>query len=462
MTQSLSGGLSKLTIVSPRRRLDVALPADLPVAQLLSLLLRNLGEGLADDGQSHRGWVLRRPAGDLIDPAKSLGAQAVRDGEILHLVPRQQDWEALDYDDVVDSIAFAARRQFAAWGPAATHRAGLAGSGIALALGLWWVLRAGPPWDLPSGFALGVAALLLAGAAGLARAAADSVAATVVAVFGSLYAFVGGMLLLGGERPLTALLPTSYLLGSACLLLASLAGFVIVGQHLQYFTAGITVGLVGVGASLAGRATFVTTFDAAAVTLAVAIGVTPWLPLVAVRVGKLPMPSLPTSTEDLLSDPPQPPITRVRSTVRRADEVLTGLLLATMVVGLAGMWIISSRASLWATILLLLVSAVFLLRARLLRSVRHRLPILITGLAGLGFLAVRLVLSSEERSLALPSLLVLMGACLVGIGITYARARPSPLLGRAADIIEVILVLAVVPVVCVVIGLVAYLRGIYG
>ena len=47
----------------------------------------------------------------------------------------------------------------------------------------------------------------------------------------------------------------------------------------------------------------------------------------------------------------------------------------------------------------------------------------------------------------------------VVVGLRYAVRPPSPYLGRAAEILEVLLMLALIPVVCGVLGLYGLLRG---
>ena len=105
-----STGLARVTIAAPRRRVDVALPEHVPAAELLPGLLRAAGDELADQGQEHGGWVLRKSDGTLIDQARTIGSQELRDGDVLHLMPRQAEWPEMDYDDVVDAIATDARR----------------------------------------------------------------------------------------------------------------------------------------------------------------------------------------------------------------------------------------------------------------------------------------------------------------------------------------------------------------
>ncbi|MBX6358002.1 MAG: EsaB/YukD family protein, partial [Micromonosporaceae bacterium] len=59
------GGLSlaRVTVAAPNRRMDVALPDTMLVAELLPHLLRHAGDDLADIGDRQGGWVLRRASG---------------------------------------------------------------------------------------------------------------------------------------------------------------------------------------------------------------------------------------------------------------------------------------------------------------------------------------------------------------------------------------------------------------
>ena len=82
-----STGLTRVTINSPQRRVDVALPDAVPLAELLPELLQHAGADLADDGQHHGGWLLRRGDGTPLAATAGLGAAGVRDGEVLHLAP---------------------------------------------------------------------------------------------------------------------------------------------------------------------------------------------------------------------------------------------------------------------------------------------------------------------------------------------------------------------------------------
>ena len=139
-------GLARVTISAPQRRVDVALPEHVPLAELLPEVLRHAGEGLADDGERHGGWVLRRTDGTALSGGQGLQAQGVRDGEVLHLVPARAQWPELEYDDVVEAIAEGARRRGAGWTGAHTRVAAIVAAGLG-ARGRAGRRAARRPWD---------------------------------------------------------------------------------------------------------------------------------------------------------------------------------------------------------------------------------------------------------------------------------------------------------------------------
>ena len=463
MTRAVGGGLARVTIVAPRRRIDVALPEQVPVAELMAGLLRNAGEELADEGQAHGGWELRRGTGGRVDLSSSLGAQDLRDGEVLHLVPRQAEWPEMDYDDVVDAIATSARRQSRSWGGDASRRAGLAVAvgGLLLALGL--TLTTGPSWSVPGGVALGLAVLALLAAVASARALGDSASGAVLGLVAMPAALAGGLVVTLGDRPLSAVGPAQFLAGSVALAAVSLLLYAGVADRTQWPVAGVLAGLLGAaGAGLAATDSM-DAVDAAAVLVTVVVAFTPAAPLIAIRLGKLPVPALPTTAEELLADAPVVPRPRVQARVRRSDELLTGMLLGGALVVSVAVFVLASGDRRSALVLVVLVAAASLLRARVFPAVRHRVPLLAAGLVGATVLALESLEWDPELRLAVvvPALVVVAGLVLAAAR-AYRDRPPGPYLGRVGDVLDVLVVVAVVPVTCVVIGLYGYVRGLYG
>ena len=176
------------------------------------------------------------------------------------------------------------------------------------------------------------------------------------------------------------------------------------------------------------------------------------------------MPVLPTTTEDLLADGPQVPRSRVVARVRRADEVLTGLLAGSAVAALGAAVVLVTAGGTSGTVLVALVAVSALLRARLFPATRHRVPFLATGLGGAVLLlaAAAQVLDAVDRLLYLVPVLVVVALVALVVGLRFADRTPSPYLGRLADVLDVLVALAVVPVACLVVGLYGYVRGLYG
>ncbi|GIF11755.1 type VII secretion integral membrane protein EccD [Actinoplanes teichomyceticus] len=462
MTTPGGSSLARVTIAAPTRRLDLALPDNMLVGELLPHLLRHAEGALGEPAGHQGGWVLRRATGAALEPHRNLAAQGVRDGELLHLKPAREDWPEPAYDDVVEVIASGARRAGRSWGPAATRRGGLAVFATALLTGLSGLVLGGPARGVAAAVALAVALALAVAGILLSRAFADAGAGAVVAATGLPYAFFGGAWLLGtsGAGRLGIGAP-ALLLGSAALLVLSVLGHAGVAALPRLFVAGAATAVTGLLAALLALAG-VSPDGAAGAALTAAIGLLPGYPVLAAWLGRLPFPQLPGRAEEILKDEPMPRRADVFAAVVRADEVLTGLLLAaafSSVVAILHLGWTGPDTS--ATLLIAAAVTALLLRARLLATPRQRGPLLVAGVAGSAVLGVGAVLAG-----AVPGLLVLAGAVLAGAvalsaAVVYSRRPPSPYLGRAADLLDVLAVLALIPLACAVTGVFDDIRGLF-
>jgi type VII secretion integral membrane protein EccD len=456
--------LARVTIAAPKRRMDVALPDTMLVAELLPHLLRHADDDLAEGSELHGGWVLRKATGAVLEPARNLAVQGVKDGELLHLTPRRDDWPELAYDDVVEVIARGARRAGRSWGGPATRRCGLAIGAAALVFGLGGALLAGPPWPPVGWLCLGAAAVLTVVGILLSRALADASAGAAVAAAALPYAFLGGTLLAApGDVRLTDLGPAGLLLGSAALLVFAAAGYTGVAAVLRLFMAGIAAAVTGLLAALLSLAG-VSTAGAAAVTLVVAIGLLPSYPIVASWLGRLPVPDLPSKPEDILADRPVPRRTDVFAAVARSSELLTGMLLSAAVTSAIAIAFLVTLDGTPAGVFLSLAGvAALLLRARLFAMPQQRVPLLVGGLAGLATIGFAWALQERTTAAALTALAgtVAVAAIAVVAGLVYSRATPSPYVGRAADILDVLAIMALIPLACAVIGIFGAVRDMF-
>ncbi len=430
-------GLVKVTIDAPERRIDLALPERSTVAEVLPGILRHAGDDLADFGALQGGWVLRRPDGEALETHRDLAGQGVRDGEILHLAPAHQHWPELEYDDLVDAIATDARSGGRAWTPGASRWCGLLAGTAALLTALV---------QQPSAyFALAVAGGLMAIGVVLSRAVGDAAGAAMIGAVALVFALAGGVLTIQlpefGAPQLTA--------GGAALLLFGLLGYVGIARHTAVFVAAVTGGALALVAGWLGGALDGT--RSAAVVGAVAVALIPVAAPLAMRIGRLPKPVLPSTTADLLADAPQPPRRLLHAAVLRSAALYTGIL-AGLAAGLAScLYVLARSTSTPGRVLVVLIVGICLLRSRLLPVVAHRLSLIVAGLAGLGCLLVQS-----------PYGLLVFAAVAAFLGLWYARNKPGAYLARYAELGEVVLVLLVVPILLWVLGLYGYVRGLGG
>ncbi|PZF94367.1 type VII secretion integral membrane protein EccD [Micromonospora deserti] len=463
-------GLARVTINAPQRRVDVALPEQVPLAELLPEVLRHAGEGLADDGERHGGWVLRRTDGAVLATAQALLPQGVRDGEVLHLVPARAQWPELEYDDVVEAIADGARRRGGAWSPAATRVATLAGAGVPLAVGLLAVLAGGPAEE---GWPAAVVVALLLTLAGVvaSRAHGDGAAGATLGGYALPYAAAAGALAVSSGDPvgpvagLRWLGAPELLTGSVALLLASVLGLAGVATRLRVFVAGATIGAAGALAALGGL--LLSPAGTAAVLLCVLVFAVGAIPLLAIRLGKVPLPpiTLPTGEPGVGPDQARdlPDRGRVYAAVARTEEMLTGMLLGHAVLAAAAAVVLAFAGGVAGRLLVAVAAAVLLLRSRLFVALRHRVPTVVAGLAGFAVLgAVLADRAGPAGRLALVVGGLLLALVTVAAGNTYARRPVSPYLGRIADLTDTALVVSVVPVACAVLDLYERARGLLG
>ncbi|MBM0228394.1 MULTISPECIES: type VII secretion integral membrane protein EccD [Micromonospora] len=456
-TKTATGGLSRITIVAPRTRMDLALPSDVPLADLLPTLLRYAGEDLADEGVRHGGWSLSRLGGQPLDGGRTAAQLGVRDGEVLYFNPRASAAPEIVFDDVVDAVATATNQRPGTWQVGTTRSFAVLFAGAALSAGALAALFAGPP-QLPGALAaLVVAVALLVSAAVVSRAGGDSRTGAVLAVGALGYAAVGGLLVLAGDRKLTELASPHVLLAATAVVLFGAIAALAVGDRLPLFFGATAVGAaVGLGAVLC-LVFGVGAAAAAAVVATVAFAVLPALPMIAYRLARLPVPSIPTGPEDLKTDAESVDGRQVLRDSERADQFLTGLLWTVALLVLGGQVLLAANGRLPAVLLCLVLALLSLLRARPFIGRAQRAPVLFAGTVGLGLAAAA---TFGAATLPVRLGLILGGLLLVAVisliyGLTVAGKRISPVWGRTLDIVEVLLIVALVP-------LAAWVCGLYG
>jgi hypothetical protein len=140
---------------------------------------------------------------------------------------------------------------------------------------------------------------------------------------------------------------------------------------------------------------------------------------------------------------------------------LTGLLAGVGIATAASAAVIAVGGGWPGRLLLLSAAGAIALRARMYAAVRHRTAALVTaGLAAAPLIAVGLFAGSA--ALLIAAVFGIAGLITIGLGAGERAGGPvSPYLGRLADLAEVLSLAAIVPLVCVVLGLYSRLRGLH-
>jgi type VII secretion integral membrane protein EccD len=461
---SIGAGLCRVTIIAPSSRIDVALPVDVPVAELLPTLLRHAGAELPDAGLVHGGWALQRLGETPFDISKTPAALSVRDGEMLYLRPRQAQLPELAFDDVVDAIATASRDRSTRWQPQSTRRAGLAGGVLILLLGALVAVLSGPPWLAPSLLAGGAALLLVLAAAVLSRALGDAAAGVVLGYAALPYAFGCGVMAIGADRTLSQFGAAHLLIGAAAVMVAAALAAAAAGDSVPGFVGVALAALVGTLAAFLDLVTSLSAAGSAAVMVSFVLAVTPMIPMLAFRLADLPLPFIPMSAEDLRRDTSDVAGPAVLRKTLVADRFVTGLAGGTGALLAGGQLLLSRQPTGAAPWLIAVLAGTAALRARLFAGRAQRLWMFGPAVLGVVLLALTQALQHGQpvRLLAVVVPLVVLAGTVVGVGLYLPGRRLSPFWGRAGDVAEALLVTSVVPLALAVLGVYGYVRGLGG
>ncbi|MGR6922170.1 type VII secretion integral membrane protein EccD [[Actinomadura] parvosata] len=451
--------LCRVTVVTPRGFLDLGLPPDIPLGNLLPTLLRIAGESLAEAGLAHGGWVLQRLGGPPFAPDATLSELAVHDGELLHLRPRGHELPEVVFDDVADAVATGVLERTGRWQPATTRAYGLRAGAALLALGAAALPAAGPPWTPVALVAGAVALVLLLVAVALSRALGDAASGAAIGYAALPYGFLAG---LTGPASGTALLEPDNLL-AACgvlLMLATATGFAVAGG-LPAFLGVAVAALAGLVASGLVMAYDLHAAGVASVLAALAVGLTTAIPALSVRLAGMPLPALPTTAEELRREGGDLDGELVIDRTVVADRFCTGLLGAVALIVLAAQALLLMEGT-WAALAMSgALTLSLLMRARVFEGRGQRAWLLSATLLGVALPAAGAVVTAADPTvlyLIVPGLVVLALA-VAGTALWLATARPSPFWGRAGDILDILLMIALIPLALAVMDLYEMIRG---
>ncbi|MGH3854854.1 MAG: type VII secretion integral membrane protein EccD [Pseudonocardiaceae bacterium] len=452
-----SAAFSRVTVVAPRTRIDLALPSDIAVATMLPMLLTLAGEVSRDGGGGHGGWCLAKLGGEELDPERSLSSLSVIDGDLLQLRHRSDSPPPPLFDDVVEAIAVAAPGSYRPWTPHTARTLGLVAAGLALLASAVLLLQAG---TLQAGTKAGIdhgAVAVLAGAAAvvalivgvvIAQVYGEASAGAVVAAGSLPLGFVSGLYLVsGGARLADLMQPPNLLL--ACTLTFALASIsiMVLGAGRTLFIASATAAALGALAFLAASLhTFPAPGAVAAAAAAAALGGISALPRLTILLSRLPVPQVPTGTKDLKENPAFPDYTAIERRVGLAHEYLTGMIIGCGAVAALGAALAAAQGAV-GIVLATVVAAALLLRARSYPNGNQAIALMLSGMVTVAGLMIRLLVSAHDPGSLLAGFGGLLGLATLALvtGVALPRSRFSPVLRRAVDVAEAALIASVLP-----------------
>lgn len=460
MTAAVVSNSCRLTIMSATRRVDLVVPVQISGAELLGVVLSSLGRDLADRGTAEGGWILQRVTEAPLDLSASVAANQLRDGDLLHLRTRACELPEVAFDDVPDVVATGVRTRTARWQPLHTRRAAVAGAAVLLTFALAALVASGPPWTTTAVCCGAGAGLLLLAAVAMGRVFNCHGAAMTAAAFAVGYAFACGATAAAGPHRLSALGAPELLVGSCAALLSAAILLATLGAGMAGLVAAMTLGgLTAVGAGIA-TATTLPPAGTAAIVATVGLALSPVLPTLALRLSRLQMPAIPTDVDDPRRNAATPDAPQITRQAVRADRFLTGLV-AGMALSLAGAAVIIGADGVGERIPATMLGLICLLRARLFAGRGQRASLLTSGLVALiAVLAEAAVSASAALRVAVFAIpAVVVALVLLGLAASLPGRRNSPLVSRAADVAESVLVLSVIPLALAVLGVYGAIRG---
>ena len=454
---------SRVTVVAPRTRIDVALPADVAVADLLPMLLELSREATPDGGARHGGWCLAKLGDGPLEPNRTLSALGVVDGEMLQLRRRSENPPPPLFDDVVDAIAESSPGSYRPWTAQTARRIGHVAAGAALLTAAFAVLFAGPLGGggnvAPAITAGAVAVLAVVLGAVIARAYQAETTGVLIAAAGGLpLAMVSGLHIVPGAPGRASLL-----LGCALVLVVAASSIMVIGAGVTVFVAAGTAAGLGVLAFAVAALIAHPAPGIAAGTVAVALAGLSVLPRLTIQLAKLPLPNVPGNAEDLKEDTGFPDYTSIERRAGLAHEYMTGMIIGCGVVAAVAAIITASKGDLFGIGLGVVATLVLLLRARTYANGSQAVALLAAGILAAGGIMIGWLFEADPfgRLLWVFGLLVLVTAVALVLGVVFPRQRFSPPLRRTVEVIEAILIAIVLPLALAVMDLYMTLRHVH-
>lgn len=427
---------TRVTVQGEALKADLVLPDDEPVAALMPDVLALVGDA---QQRSARPVALVTTVGEQLDASLTLAEQQVAHGTILRIARLDEAPPPPEVADVTEIVADAGSVRPDAWRPVWAVTAAAA---AALAMGVlattWWAAQADPSLGQ---VLIAVAVLTGVSALGARRGTRGPAVIGTAAAVGAAFVVSEQVAahVADGLPAATALI----FFALTCVLVGMVG---VVGFRDRSLAVGGATGLVLVGGWILLDGSGLTTSHAAAILAVVGTLAVGLLPGIAMTLSGL------SGMDDRVFDGDAVVRSRAERTVDTMFRALTWAVVAAAVPIGAALAVLAAQPDGVAEWLTVAVSLIVLLRARIMPLVPQRLALFAAGGAGLALLLV--TVSQEEPAWALGAALAVIVALAAAVG-----SRPSEhtkaQLRRWANILELLAVLAVVPLLLAMLGIFA-------
>ncbi|MFC8725416.1 type VII secretion integral membrane protein EccD [Streptomyces bacillaris] len=460
-------GFCRVTVVAPDSRVDVALPEDVPVADLYPEILRLSGQSPAPGAPV--GYHLVRRDGTVLDSSRTLAGHRILDGELLSLRPFSESLPPAVFDDVSDAVATAVAKDRTLWGDSLMRGAGLFGGSVLLCLLGFVLWTADPRHDmhgLPGILAATTAVLLLALACVRARVYDDRGSAIALGTGAMVNAAVAGsgLLTLSAGQGVGRL---QFLLACAAVLVVSVILMITAPGGDGPFVAFVLASATGLVVTFIAITAELKPTEAAAVCAPFAVGALAFLPGLSTRFARLPIgfepPRSAVGDYGTGDQTPQGPVdaARIAAQARRGHELLLGLVGGCALVAVAAAAVLGFSDNVWGQLLALATGVAMLMRAHLFRYTAQVGCALAAGLGSLVLLGLGLSLNPpltlvrdalrgdgaglDLRTVWLAAAVAGVAALITAIGLIVPRKGVTPFWGRFLEIAETVVLLTLLP-----------------
>jgi type VII secretion integral membrane protein EccD len=457
-------GLRRVSVHADAVRVDLALPAAVPVAVLIPAIVDILatadGRAAVASDQVATNYQLSRMGAPALDTSKTLAQNDIRDGSILVLTPSATELPAPCFDDAAEAVSVTLDALTRPWTPRAARLTStvaaswLAGVSCLVLIRNSFATNNSRPIAATVGLATMVGCLTLLAAALAHRGYRDRIAALTLGLLAVGFSAVAGFIAVPGGP------------GAPHVLLAAMAAAV---------TSVVTIRVTGCGAvtltAVSCFAVVIAVTALAAVIIAapppaigsisavVSLGLLEVSARLSIVSAGLP-PRLPAALD---ADEPTPVLDRPADKAVRADERLTSLVAAFSASATADAIIVGVHSSgtpcAGSVVFATLVGVLLLLRARSQIDPGRMLILVGCAVATISTTLVVVAAAFPQHALWVGAAASILAAVALSQGLITPAITFSPVARRSVDLMEYLLLAALVPLACWICGLYGGARG---